>query len=84
MMSDKFMSGSWYLFFTVLGLHCFALAFSSGEWGARLRCRASGLLIVVVSLVPEHKRALGVKASAVVVPQAQLLCSTAESSQTRD
>ena len=54
MMSDKFMGGSWYLFFTVLGLHCFALAFSSGEWGARLRCRASGLLIVVVSLVPEH------------------------------
>ena len=44
-----------YLFLAVLGLHCCAGAFSScGEWGL-LFVAVHRLLIVVASLVAEHR-----------------------------
>ena len=43
-----------YLFLAALGLHCCTRAFSScGEWGLLIAVR--GLLIVVASLVVEHR-----------------------------
>ena len=44
-----------YLFLAVLGLHCYARAFSSyGEWGYRLVAKHS-LLTAVASLFTEHR-----------------------------
>ena len=44
-----------YLFLAVFGLHCCTQAFSScGEWGL-LFVEVCGLLIVVASLVAEHR-----------------------------
>ena len=59
-----------YLFLVELGLHCYTLAFSSFGNGGYSLVVARGLLIVVASLLVEH-RIQGAQASVVAAPEPQ-------------